>query len=101
LLATKLRALYQRRKGRDLFDLWTGLTIGKADSGKIVKLFKKYMKVEGLTVNRKSYLKNPGDRMKHPGFAQDITPPLPANVKYDAAQAFTLVSHEIIERLAE
>ena len=22
LMATKLRALYQRRKGRDLFDLW-------------------------------------------------------------------------------
>jgi predicted nucleotidyltransferase component of viral defense system len=26
LLGTKLRALYQRRKGRDLFDLWLGLT---------------------------------------------------------------------------
>jgi len=26
LLATKLRALYQRRKGRDLFDLWLGVT---------------------------------------------------------------------------
>jgi predicted nucleotidyltransferase component of viral defense system len=25
LLATKLRALYQRRKGRDLFDLWIGV----------------------------------------------------------------------------
>ncbi|MGH2901993.1 MAG: nucleotidyl transferase AbiEii/AbiGii toxin family protein [Solirubrobacteraceae bacterium] len=25
LLATKLRALYQRRKGRDLFDLWVAL----------------------------------------------------------------------------
>jgi len=24
LLATKLRALYQRSKGRDLFDLWLG-----------------------------------------------------------------------------
>ena len=22
LMATKLRALYQRRKGRDLFDIW-------------------------------------------------------------------------------
>jgi len=29
LLATKLRALYQRRKGRDLFDLWLGVTEGK------------------------------------------------------------------------
>lgn len=26
LIATKLRALFQRRKGRDLFDLWLALT---------------------------------------------------------------------------
>ena len=32
LLGTKLRALYQRRKGRDLFDLWLGLTLGKANA---------------------------------------------------------------------
>lgn len=31
LLGTKLRALYQRRKGRDLFDMWLGLTLGKAN----------------------------------------------------------------------
>jgi predicted nucleotidyltransferase component of viral defense system len=31
LLATKLRALYQRSKGRDLFDLWLGLTVLKTD----------------------------------------------------------------------
>ena len=27
LVATKLRALYQRRKGRDLFDLWVTLVV--------------------------------------------------------------------------
>src|SRR5690606_37397844 len=27
LVATKLRALYQRRQGRDLFDLWVALTV--------------------------------------------------------------------------
>jgi len=101
LLATKLRALYQRRKGRDLFDLWTGLTIGKADSGRIVKLFKKYMKADGLTVTCKSYLKNLEDKMNHPGFAQDIVPLLSATVKYDPVKAFTLVSREIIKRLTE
>ncbi len=26
LLATKIRALYQRKKGRDLFDMWLALT---------------------------------------------------------------------------
>jgi predicted nucleotidyltransferase component of viral defense system len=32
LLGTKLRALYQRRKGRDLFDLWKALTTQKPDT---------------------------------------------------------------------
>lgn len=26
LLGTKMRALYQRRKGRDLFDIWFAIT---------------------------------------------------------------------------
>jgi predicted nucleotidyltransferase component of viral defense system len=43
LLATKLRALYQRSKGRDLFDLWLGLTVLKADAEQIVASFRHYM----------------------------------------------------------
>lgn len=44
LLATKLRALYQRSKGRDLFDLWLGLTVLEADPGQIVEGFRHYMR---------------------------------------------------------
>jgi len=36
LLGTKLRALYQRRKGRDLFDLAIALESDAADPGKII-----------------------------------------------------------------
>lgn len=43
LLATKLRALYQRRKGRDLFDLWLGLTQGQADPQQILTAFHLYL----------------------------------------------------------
>lgn len=39
LLGTKLRALYQRRKGRDLFDLWLGLTQGGADAARVAEAF--------------------------------------------------------------
>jgi predicted nucleotidyltransferase component of viral defense system len=34
LLGTKLRALYQRKKGRDLFDLWLALGTGRALSAR-------------------------------------------------------------------
>jgi predicted nucleotidyltransferase component of viral defense system len=44
LLATKLRALYQRSKGRDLFDLWLGLTVLKAEPDEIVADFNHYMR---------------------------------------------------------
>jgi predicted nucleotidyltransferase component of viral defense system len=44
LLATKLRALYQRSKGRDLFDLWLGLTVLQADPEQIIAAFNHYMR---------------------------------------------------------
>lgn len=36
LLGTKVRALYQRKKGRDLFDVWYALQSGKADRDRIL-----------------------------------------------------------------
>ncbi len=44
MLATKLRALYQRSKGRDLFDIWLGLTILQADPTQITAGFHHYMR---------------------------------------------------------
>ena len=43
LLGTKLRALYQRRKGRDLFDLWIALTQLQPDDAQIVSALTHYM----------------------------------------------------------
>jgi predicted nucleotidyltransferase component of viral defense system len=44
LLGTKLRALYQRRKSRDLFDLATALETTKADAARVVQSFSEYMR---------------------------------------------------------
>lgn len=43
LMATKLRALYQRRKGRDLFDLWHVLVALQTDDEQIVAGLQHYM----------------------------------------------------------
>lgn len=43
LLATKLRALYQRRKGRDLFDLWIALTRLQPDEAGVVAALDHYL----------------------------------------------------------
>jgi predicted nucleotidyltransferase component of viral defense system len=39
LFATKLRALYQRRKGRDLFDLWLSVDRGLIEPQRVVDCF--------------------------------------------------------------
>jgi predicted nucleotidyltransferase component of viral defense system len=99
LLATKLRALYQRRKGRDLFDLWLGVMEGKADSDKIIKMFKHYMATEGQTVDFIRYEKNLQDKMRHQGFLSDLNPLQPADAMYDARDAYVFIKNEILDRL--
>jgi predicted nucleotidyltransferase component of viral defense system len=44
LMATKLRAIYQRRKGRDLFDLWHALVALDTDDARIVAGLEHYMR---------------------------------------------------------
>ncbi|MCL2807081.1 MAG: nucleotidyl transferase AbiEii/AbiGii toxin family protein [Coriobacteriia bacterium] len=42
LVATKLRALYQRSKGRDLFDLWLAIVTIGLEPSKIIKAYEPY-----------------------------------------------------------
>ena len=46
LLGTKIRAFYQRDKGRDLFDLWFALQQESFDSKRAVAAFIEYTKKE-------------------------------------------------------
>src|SRR3989338_1235706 len=57
ILATKLRALYQRRKGRDLYDLWMSRNL-HPNWGKTVELFFSYMKQAGHEIHREAFDKN-------------------------------------------
>jgi predicted nucleotidyltransferase component of viral defense system len=99
LLATKLRALYQRRKGRDLFDLWLGLTEGKADGQQIVGTFRKYMEFAGLQVSRAEFVENLAAKRRHPGFTADLGDLLPAAADYNFEAGFAAVEREIVPRL--
>jgi len=99
LLATKLRALYQRRKGRDLFDLWLGLTEGNADVQQIVRTFRAYMEFAGRRVSRAEFAENLKAKRQHPGFASDLADLLPAGVEYDAEVGFALIDREIVPEL--
>ena len=72
LLATKLRALYQRKKGRDLFDIWHALNSGLIDKKVLLECFSYYMSQEGKTITRAQFEKNLADKRLQPGFRDDV-----------------------------
>jgi predicted nucleotidyltransferase component of viral defense system len=99
LLGTKLRALYQRRKGRDLFDLWLSISREIVDPQRIVDCFGEYMHREGHSVSRAQFEQNLHDKGSDSAFLDDIKPLLRADVDYDAAAAMADVKRSLIERL--
>ena len=74
LLATKLRALYQRKKGRDLFDLDATLLVGELDEDRVVSLFRHYLDRQGVTITRREFEANMGRKLADPLFVDDVHP---------------------------
>lgn len=74
LIATKLRALYQRKKGRDLFDLWLALKQKKVDVPKIIQAFQHYMQQENNLITRLLFEKNLEKKLQEHSFLDDIEP---------------------------
>lgn len=70
LLGTKMRALYQRRKGRDLFDLWIALTTLDVDDREVVEALRHYMGAG--TVDYSTFVDNLREKMRNRGFATDL-----------------------------
>ena len=99
LLGTKMRALFQRRKGRDLFDLWLGLTEGGADADQVVSLFPRYMEAEGTHVSQLEFMDNLAAKLEHPGFHSDISPLLVPGTDFDVMPASGLVKSALLSKL--
>lgn len=100
LLGTKIRALYQRRKGRDLFDLWKALTMQKVDAEKIIRCYREYM---GFAVDNppthKEYLLNMEQKIEDEEFLGDTKMLLRSDEKYNPVKAWELVKNQLIEKL--
>lgn len=99
LLGTKLRALYQRRKGRDLFDIWYALDKG-ADPRKIVQVFNKYMTEGGHKVTQKEFRKNLALKMSDDAFLGDTADLLRTDIAYDPEVAYQRVDERVLTLLA-
>jgi len=99
LMGTKLRALYQRRKGRDLFDLWLCLSRGLIDPAQVVACFSAYMQHEGRTISRAEFERNLFEKESNSAFLDDIRPLLATEISYVAKEAVTLVRENLVSRL--
>jgi predicted nucleotidyltransferase component of viral defense system len=99
LLGTKMRALYQRKAGRDLFDLAIALTSGKADPERIVKCFLRYMEHEKHQITHALFEENFAEKLDDPAFLADISPLLSDAYKWDPTADAPIVSSQLIERL--
>lgn len=99
LLATKLRALYQRRRGRDLFDLWDALRRGRVRRARVVQAFEAHLEAEGLRVTRTQFERNLAAKGGSRAFLTEVVPMLVAGVEYGGEAAADLVRTALVYRL--
>jgi len=99
LMGTKMRALYQRKKGRDLFDLWMANKEIGIHPDRVVGSFRHYMEHEGHKVSRAEYEENLIKKLNHPLFTQDIGPLLTAGSAWNFQEAADFVMRELVARL--
>ena len=100
LLGTKLRALYQRKKGRDLFDLYKALTLTNLDTEKLIRCYKRYMSfVVDNPPSQAEFIQNMDLKINDAVFLNDITGLISTNEKYDVREAYELVKERFLMTL--
>ncbi|MAE71132.1 MAG: hypothetical protein CME06_11785 [Gemmatimonadetes bacterium] len=99
LLGTKMRALYQRKKGRDLFDLWLALTEQDVDPNEIVRCFTDYMAFVDTAATRAQFEANMAAKLDDALFVDDIAPLLRPDLEYDTGRAWDVVHESLVRRL--
>ena len=103
LLSTKLRALLQRNKGRDLIDLSHSLDIfGQLNTKRLIELFGKYLDLSGQTISRAQAEQRMFDKLERPDFLADVKPLLTAEeaarfTEGAGREAFAAVFRDIVQ----
>jgi Uncharacterized conserved protein len=100
LVGTKVRALYERRKGRDLYDLYKALQNPQLNSDNVIACFKEYMEWEEKKTTYRLYVSNMEDKMQKDEFLGDTKTLLRPDEVYDAQEAYKIVKERIIKKLA-
>lgn len=95
LLGTKLRALYQRSKGRDLFDLFTANRIATVDLTRVVACFNRYIEHGGTRISRAEFEENLHEKLADATFFGDVEPLIADGKTWDAGAAAEFARNDI------
>ncbi len=101
LFGTKLRALLQRRRNRDLFDLHEGLEKLPLAPEKVIACFDHYLAMEGKPITRAMAEQRMLEKLTR-SLTEDVSPMLPPGVRWsdvDAIHAFERVWTALIARI--
>lgn len=100
LLGSKLRALYQRSKGRDLFDLYYSNLNFELDYDKIIVCFKEYITfaTDNSHPSKKEFLLNIENKVNDPNFIGDMEALLRNGIEYNQEKAFNWLKYELLEK---
>ena len=100
LVATKVRALYQRLKGRDLFDVYTALITGKLDIERVMTAYDRYLRfVASHAPTYKEFVLNMDEKMQNPEFLGDTTGLLRPGLTFEMQPSWEIVRDIIISHL--
>ena len=101
LLGTKLRALYQRSKGRDLFDLDYSRLNMELNIDEIIQCFKEYITFAtgNKPPSKKEFLMNIEEKEVDPNFTGDMEALLRPEIEYNQEEALAWLKKEIIEKI--
>jgi len=103
MLGTKMRAMFQRKRGRDLFDLYWALTksTSPVDPSGIIESFQHYMKQEGTKAGRAAFVGILEAHLKDRGFCSDMEPLLRNGISYDPHYAGSFIKANLLSLLPE
>ncbi len=100
LMGTKLRALYQRRKGRDLYDLFKVLTMANVNVDNVIRCYREYMAfVVDHSPTHKEYVLNMEEKMQDDEFLGDTKNLLRSGDTFDPVQGYEIVKKTLIDRI--
>lgn len=102
LVGTKVRALYQRLKGRDLFDVYTALITGKLDLDRVMTAYDRYLRfVASHAPTYKEFVLNMDEKMQNPEFLGDTAGLLRPGLTFEPQAAWEKVRDDLIVLLTK